>query len=85
MERKRAELAARDVAISAMQKCDVVLQVTLGLDGTEHPSLAAAKLPPIMRRLRVSAGMKLTVFQDKVLAPSIGCVCYSRFLQGFKY
>lgn len=68
IERTWAQLAAKD--FSDMQKRDVVLQVTINFN---FPELKNYKLRPISRRLRVSAGMKLSVFQDKVLAPAIGC------------
>ncbi|ORY81834.1 MM3350-like domain-containing protein [Leucosporidium creatinivorum] len=65
MERKRVKLAKREAEVAALSRRDVVLQVTLPFH--THPRLA-----PITRRLRCSAGTKLSVFQDKILSPVMG-------------
>ncbi|KAK4700954.1 hypothetical protein P7C70_g5286, partial [Phenoliferia sp. Uapishka_3] len=74
VERKRAQLESVDV--SAMEKCDIVLEISLSFDPKKiHASfkeVRAAKLKPITRRIRVPAGMKLSVFQDKVVQPVMG-------------
>lgn len=77
IEWKRAQLAAKD--FSAMQKRDIVIEVSLGFDPTVYrwtPELLNANFKPIARRIRLSAGTKLSVFQDKILQPAFGCTFF---------
>ncbi|KII85084.1 hypothetical protein PLICRDRAFT_331059 [Plicaturopsis crispa FD-325 SS-3] len=71
-ERKRKELAALD--LEGRDKRDVIIRIYLvGVNDAQGN-------PRIWRRLRVSGGIKLSVIQDKVIAPVMGWVrnfhCY---------
>ncbi|KAL0954367.1 hypothetical protein HGRIS_003358 [Hohenbuehelia grisea] len=66
MERKKEQLAKID--LHDLDKQDVILKISLAFlnDATGQPR--------VWRRVRVSAGIKLSAFQDKVVAPVMGWV-----------
>ncbi|GBE89604.1 MM3350-like domain-containing protein [Sparassis latifolia] len=72
MDRKRKEIAALD--LNGLDKQDVILHVKFTNVNSKNGE------PRIWRRFRLSGGIKLSVFQDKVLAPILGWVrnfhCY---------
>jgi len=72
MDRKRKKIDQTD--LHGLDKQDVILHVKIS-------GITKNGEPRIWRRFRVSAGMKLSVFQDKVLAPILGWVrnfhCYT--------
>ncbi|KAF8802479.1 hypothetical protein BYT27DRAFT_7196671 [Phlegmacium glaucopus] len=73
LERKRQNLKAVD--LKGLDKCDILVKITIAAMEDKKGQ------PRVWRRFRVSAGISISAFQDKAVAPIMGWVrnfhCYT--------